>query len=331
MARYFCAVGVGLLLASAAARAGEPNLLLKAAVRHPIRYYLSLPEGYERCPGRRWPVLLCLDGAASNFAELARRFVHERRSRPFLVVVPCTFSNTTMITGPTREAYRRLYPEEVIRAAEGSGWLPDLRTRLAWDEAGVLALLDELAGEYDAEPRAHLTAFSGGGPLAYHLICRHPDRLAGAALVCANFHFWAWDYRSQRDRPSPEERDFRIRILLGEKDDLRHARFLGGLVAWPWLTFAGLAVGCLLAGLWSLRRGKPWPRILGVALLRLALVAGVLVLARESGNEVQSTYAERLLTDLEYPNVRREVVPRLAHEPAPKLVLERLRWPDGHP
>ena len=83
--------------------------LLKAATVHPMKYYLSLPPGYRREDGKRWPVLLCLDGAGSYFRGMAERFGPARGDLPFVVVAPCTWSNTDPRRGAMREKYPHLF------------------------------------------------------------------------------------------------------------------------------------------------------------------------------------------------------------------------------
>src|SRR5205823_5086326 len=111
---------------------------------HPMRYYLSLPKGYRRSRAQRWPVLVCLAGADSDFRGLLERYRGARGGLPVLLVCPCTFSNTNGLRGARLALYSGLYPPGVIDSSGGRGLLPDLRARLDWDEEGVLALLDHL-------------------------------------------------------------------------------------------------------------------------------------------------------------------------------------------
>lgn len=77
-----------------------------------------------------------------------------------LILVPCVFSDANTLRGDTLVRYSRLYPDDVIRAAGGEGLLPAIGARLDWDEAGLLAILDDLTSTFDAEPIAFLTAFA---------------------------------------------------------------------------------------------------------------------------------------------------------------------------
>src|SRR5438128_2467629 len=106
--RTFCLAVLVLLLAGPLAGAGEGDadadgLALKTASTHPMKYYLSLPRDYRPGPGRRWPVLVCVDGSGSNSRIMGDIFRDARGSLPCLVVSPCTFSNTNEITGEILE------------------------------------------------------------------------------------------------------------------------------------------------------------------------------------------------------------------------------------
>src|SRR5436309_1229254 len=136
-ARLLAALVCLLHLGSAPSLAAANAIPLLRASSHPISYYLSLPRGYSPRGPKRWPVLVCIAGADADFAGLARRFAEARGDRPFLIVVPCTFSGTNVLRGPMLEHYQELYDPEEIHAAAGSGWPTDVNRRLDWDEAGL--------------------------------------------------------------------------------------------------------------------------------------------------------------------------------------------------
>jgi predicted esterase len=284
-----------------------------------MRYYLALPDNYQNGDGRRWPVLVCLPGADADGAGLLERFRRARRDLPFVLVAPCTFANVNRLGGELLSRYRALYSGEVIRDAGGEGWLPDVRRRLDWDEAGLLAVLSDLEATCGAERRIYLTGFSGGGHLVYRMVVRHPDRLAGAVAVCANFNFWDHGYRT--GPPHPEDRAVPVHLVLGENDPLRHARYGGPF--FPTSPAAVLGVAGVTVGILGLIWKKTRSRRGGVlaALLGVAVVA-VLVVGRLSGNETQTDLAARMLADLGYTEIRRTTLPHLAHDPAPDHVLK---------
>jgi hypothetical protein len=284
-----------------------------------MRYHLALPDGHMPDVGKRWPVLVCVSGADADFAGVLERFRRARGRLPFLLVAPCTFSSTNRIGGALLAHYRRLYPAETIRDAGGEGWLPDLTRRLVWDEAGLLAVLQDLERTCGAERRVYLTGFSAGGLLAFRMIVRHPDRLAAVVAVCPNFNFWNHGY--QDAAASPEDRAIPIQVVLGRSDPLRHARFGGRF--YPTSPAALLGAGCGAAGLVLLVGGRTRLRRRAVrAALYGVAVAVALAAGRWSGNEAQADAAVRLLADLGYTNVRRTMREGLGHDPAPEWVLE---------
>jgi alpha-beta hydrolase superfamily lysophospholipase len=264
-------------------------------------------------------VLVCVAGADADFAGMAERYQRARGDRPFIIVAPCTFSNTNALRGPLLDHYRRLYSADEIRRAGGLGLLRDVNRRLDWDEAGLLAILDDLRATFPVAPRVHLTGFSGGGLLVYRMIVRHADRLAAAVPVCPNFNFWGHGYRDGPGPPSGAAA-LPVRVILGERDSLRRYRFGGDLLPSPGR--AVVLVLCLgtLLGVLQWRKRKRWRRVAAVALLGLALI-GLVEAGRLSGNEAQTDAALRLLRERGFRNVSRSTEPGLWHEPAAEQVM----------
>lgn len=292
------------------------DVVLRKASSHPIRYYLSLPKDYSRQDGKRWPTLVCITGAGDDFRAAAERFRRARGDRPFLVVCPCTFSSNNLLQGRTLDRYRQLYAPEVIQGAAGDGWFPDLRARLSWDEEGLCAILADLEVDQDAAPRIHLTGFSAGGLLTYHMILNRPERLAAAVLVCANFNFW--DHDGPPPRSSPEAAHVvSVTVVEGGRDPLRSYRFGGAFLPSLPLTLGllGCAVAAVVYLLWRRKR-----RATAVTLAFLGLVlAGLHVVNHGAGNEVQAAAAVDLLRNSGFSRVKHCVVADLCHDPAPEL------------
>lgn len=194
------------------------KLVLKKAAKHPIRYWFSLPKGFERKKDKRWPVVVCVDGAGSNFEGMGQGYRGARGDLPYIVVSPCTFANTNQIVGDAGQVakYAKLYPEDVIQDGD--------KRRLDWDEEGILAILDELATTHDADARAYVTGFSGGGLATYMLLMKHPDRVAVAAPACGNFR--QTEYATAL-KGKAAEADLVVPVLIftGEKDEHREWTF----------------------------------------------------------------------------------------------------------
>ncbi len=184
------------------------GVVLKSATTHSMRYWFSLPPGYERKPGKKWPVLVAIDGSGSFFEEGAKGWRDNRGKSDFIIVSPCTFSNAGhgFGDGEGKAKYRKWYTDAVIE--EGS------KKRLEFDEAGILAVLKDLQRDYDAEGRFYLHGFSAGGNVTYTFIWKHPELLNGAAPCCTG----GPSYPDEAAKKAAAERDFPIWIVTGEKD-----------------------------------------------------------------------------------------------------------------
>ena len=191
------------------------NLVLMTASSHPLCYYFSLPKKFQRAKDRKWPVLVCVDGAGSNFEGMGRGYADNRGDLPYMVVSPCTFSNTNKIEGGMVEKYRKYYSPETID--DGN------KRRIDWDEEGVLAVIQDLKANFDAEDRVYVTGFSGGGNVTYMMIFKHPDLVAGAGPACANFGHP--DYEQMKGKFTAADLDFPVALFTGEKDEHRDFTF----------------------------------------------------------------------------------------------------------
>jgi predicted esterase len=286
------------------------------ASTHPMTYYLSLPRGFQRTSGKRWPVLICVDCAGSNFRQLAEAYQTARGSLPFLIVCPCTFSNTNEITGFMLQKYRRLYPSELIRQFGA------LKHDLRWDEAGLLAILRDLWADYGAEKRVYITGFSGGGLIAYRMIFKHPDLLGGAALEGANF--FGADYRKFKGRFSANDLNFPVHLILGEQDHNRASTRASQLFSTPLQECATVIGGGLVLGVLAARLTR---RRIWVALCAFGTAAclGLVIVGRMTGLDTQTNSAAETLRHLGYPNVKRTLVSGMRHEGRPGPVIDTFR------
>ena len=117
---------------------------------------VSLPEGYDAEPERRWPLLLFLHGAGERGDSLAAVTVHgpikERRAGrdlPFVIVAP--------------------------QVPAGG----------RWTVGRVAAALDDALARYRVDPdRVYLTGLSMGGFGTWEALERMPERFAAAVPVC---------------------------------------------------------------------------------------------------------------------------------------------------
>ncbi len=196
--------------------AATDGMILRTCNGHPLKYYLSLPRGFERKKGKKWPVLIPVDGAGSNFAGIAGGYRDARGSLSFIIASPCTFANTNDIDGKMLEKYQGYYTDEVIEKGKAE--------RLSWDEQGILAMIEDLEKEYDAEERVYVTGFSGGGQATYMMTLRHPDLVNGSAPACGNFANYL-RYQETKDKFTDADRNFPVHQITGEKDEHREFTF----------------------------------------------------------------------------------------------------------
>jgi poly(3-hydroxybutyrate) depolymerase len=313
---------LGFLLAAAPVHAAETEadsvdrLVLRTATTHPIRYFFALPRGYTPSSSKQWPVLVALAGQSDNPSEeTAQAYLEARGDLPFILVVPCTLTNV-IHTPQATVKFQEYYPTLP---------LPDWPERQSWDEKGILAILDDLQAREDVQPRVYLTGFSSGGILTYHLIVRHPERLAGAVTVCGNFQDTG--YRANRRTYPSETLALPIRIIVGEADPNRYVPYpsRGDQVFHLGLGMAAALVVGAVVLFWT----KSRTLALAAVILFIGIAAaGVLLTVRNAGIEGQARAAERVLRELHYSDVQLILVPGMGHDASPQPVLEafRSRW-----
>lgn len=148
--------GVCLALCAGICSAAEsmvPTSALRTAKDVEVQYHLSLPQGWRA--ELTWPIMVTLAGAGRDFAQNFDQFKKARGEKlPFIVVTPCV---------------RSLGRDPA-----------DLRA--------VLAIVKEVQGEFNGQPKFFVTGFSAGTHLTWQLIFLHPEVLAGASPVCGNFN-----------------------------------------------------------------------------------------------------------------------------------------------
>ncbi len=173
--------------------------------KHAMVGWLSLPKAWKK--GAKLPVLVAVEGAGCGFLGRARDQAGTRGSRDFLVLAPCSLSNTNELDPAKYPWYSK------PQLDEGN------RNRIGFDMEGLLALLDVLKERYGADGRLAITGFSGGGNLCYALTMLHPERVIVSAPACANFSGLGFSDAKPVDGGPP------VRILTGEKDEHRDFTF----------------------------------------------------------------------------------------------------------
>ena len=171
---------------------------------HPLVGWVSLPDDWK--PGGTYPVLVAVEGAGCNFSGALRRFAKARGSRPWIVVVPITFSSTNALD----RAKYPMYGEELLREWDGQ--------RMAFDDPGLRTLLETIGRRFGGAKKAFITGFSGGGNLTYDMVLQHPGLVAAAVGACANYSGMGAS-GAQR----PEDGGPPVALLTGELDPHRDA------------------------------------------------------------------------------------------------------------
>ena len=183
---------------------GKSNKLMLASADELLVAWVSLPKDWAR--GKKYPVLVGVEGAGCSFQGYFNASVAARGSRSVIVVTPVSLSNANVLDPKTFP----MYPADVLTKFAAQGDRP------AFDGPGVQAILDDLEARFGAEPRAFQTGFSGGGMFTYWRTFMHPDKVRGAAPCCGNFN-------PSLVNGAPEVKDGGppVHIFTGEKDGYR--------------------------------------------------------------------------------------------------------------
>jgi predicted peptidase len=190
---------------AAAPRGGEmlaDSVQLQAA--SPLKYWLYLPENYDRDERARFPLLLFLHGGGEGGDDLERvkkhgppKLIAAGRDFPFLMLAPQNPSETQF-----------------------------------WDDQQLSRLLDDVESRYrvDAD-RVYLTGLSRGAFGAWRLAMQHPRRFAALVTVCGGgyapyakrlSHLPVWVFHGARDATvEPEESQRMVAALRKAGGDVR--------------------------------------------------------------------------------------------------------------
>jgi len=121
-----------------------------------LGYILHLPDGYDAAGDQQWPLLLFLHGVGERGNDLARVAIH----------------------GPLKEIRQGRQLPLIVLA-------PQCPVDRVWDDAALLALLDDVVAGHKVDPkRIYLTGLSMGGFGTWSLGVKHADRFAAMAPIC---------------------------------------------------------------------------------------------------------------------------------------------------
>lgn len=179
----------------------EPEL--RTASTHPMKYYLSLPDGWTK--DKSWPVVVVIPDAQRQFAANLAAFEKARGRMPFILVAPHVVTSGGSNYRLTN-SYR--YTEADWKKVRLAGDYP-------FDENGIAAIASDVQRLYHGEEKFFLTGWEAGGHTVWALTFRHPEWLRGVAPVSTNY-LGRWLDESGFSQ-SASRRDLPIRILFCEK------------------------------------------------------------------------------------------------------------------
>jgi hypothetical protein len=193
-----------LTLVHAAEGAGPPQL--KTAARHPIQYYLSLPEGWTA--KKKWPVVVVIESADREFLNAATAFAQARRPQPFILVTPLVVTNGG---AGYRSVETYHYSDAVWDRIQNSG-------PFNFDMEGITAIMQDVSKQYGGDDKYFITGLEAAGHTVWGILFNHPEEVRGAALVCPNY-LGRWVDEAHISSAS-ERTGLPIRAFVGTKDTL---------------------------------------------------------------------------------------------------------------
>jgi dienelactone hydrolase len=181
----------------------DPTALqLRTVAGHPLKYYLSLPQGWAA--EKEWPTVVVIDSANRQFRPNAQLFVESRKKQPFILVAPLVVSNG----GPS---YRQA-PGYRYSAAD---WAEIERLGPhRFDREGMVAVIKEVKQRYGGSERAFLTGWEAGGHTVWAQVFRQPEILRGVALSGPNFAVRGLEEGQFSE--SPARRDLPVHVFIGK-------------------------------------------------------------------------------------------------------------------
>ena len=154
---------------------GQTSLILKTAINHPIQYFISLPQGWNK--NKKWPVLLVIESADKQYKINAERFINARGNLPFIIVAPFIVTN-----GSQGQRDPAVFPYST------NTWdRIDKEGVCNFDKDGINQIIKDVQIAYGAEDKYFVTGFEAGNHLLWTLVLQQPEQLYAAAPVAGNF------------------------------------------------------------------------------------------------------------------------------------------------
>ncbi|MCF6311042.1 MAG: prolyl oligopeptidase family serine peptidase [Verrucomicrobiales bacterium] len=121
-----------------------------------LEYLLSLPEGYDKDPAKKWPLVVFLHGSGERGSDISRvkthgppMLVEKGKNFPFILISPQCPKNST------------------------------------WSDQPLIELIEDAEKRYQVDPkRIILTGLSMGGYGTWNLATRYPNKFAALVPLC---------------------------------------------------------------------------------------------------------------------------------------------------
>ncbi|MES2004962.1 MAG: hypothetical protein V4450_10605 [Bacteroidota bacterium] len=156
--------------------ASRDSLLLQTGAGHPMQYYISLPDGWNK--EKSWPVMVVIESADKEYRENALRFVRARKKMPFIIVAPYNVNNSR---SGRRDPAIFPYTAATWDYIEQVG---DCRFNMD----GLTQIMKEVQAKYNGDEKYYLTGFEAGAHTVWQMTFQHPERLKAVAVVAGNYN-----------------------------------------------------------------------------------------------------------------------------------------------
>jgi predicted peptidase len=184
---------------------GSSQLQLKTASKHPMRYFISLPKGWNKT--KKWPVLIVLEEAMKEYKINMERFVNARGESPFILVGPY---NTNNGNSGRRDENIFPYSKETWDYMEKVG-------DCQFSDEGIHQIILEVVNDFNGEEKIYLTGFEAGAHALWSIVFNHPEYLKAAIPVAGNFRNRCIELSKISNDPS--KKNLPIHSIVGEADD----------------------------------------------------------------------------------------------------------------
>jgi dienelactone hydrolase len=177
------------------------GLQLRTASHHPMQYYVSLPDDWEK--GGAYGVAVVIESANRDFKANAELFVKARQKlSSFIIVAPLVVTNGG---ANVRGVPSYHYSDTTWAQIEQDPW--------KFDSDGIAAVTEDVHRMYGGVRQISITGWEAGCHTVWALLFNRPDLISQAALVCPNYAGrWVKPFNHQTHLPVPVE------VFAGGKD-----------------------------------------------------------------------------------------------------------------